>query len=76
MTDRVYVRVRPGGRVRMPDRKFRPMAAEGAWVPRVDFYERLIITEDLVVGDPPAAAAAPTEPANADAPTAQPAKES
>ncbi len=56
MTEYVYVRPRPGGRVRMPDREFRPMDSAGATVPRIDYYERLIITGDLAICDPPAAA--------------------
>jgi len=55
MTEYVYVRPRPGGRVRMPDREFRPMDAAGATVPRIDYYERLIIAGDLVICDAPAA---------------------
>lgn len=51
----VYVKPRPGGRVRMPDRNFQPMAPEGAWVERRDFYERLIICGDLIICDPPQA---------------------
>ncbi|MDA9521631.1 hypothetical protein XI06_15080 [Bradyrhizobium sp. CCBAU 11434] len=54
MTEYVYVRPQPGGRVRMPDRNFMPMDAKGATVPRIDYYERLIITKDLEVCDPPA----------------------
>lgn len=49
----VYVKPRPGGRVRMPDRQYRVMSNEGDWVPRIDFYERLIIGGDLIVSDPP-----------------------
>jgi hypothetical protein len=42
----------------MPDRDFRPMPEEGAYVPRNDYYERLIIGGDLVITDPPAIEAA------------------
>lgn len=53
MTEFVYVRPNPGGRVRMPDRNGTVMSGHGAMVPRIDFYERLIITGDLTVCDPP-----------------------
>lgn len=49
----VYVKPSPGGRVRMPDRQFQPMKPEGSWVPRNSYYERLIVTGDLVETDPP-----------------------
>ncbi|CUT12538.1 hypothetical protein BF49_3618 [Bradyrhizobium sp.] len=55
MTEYVYVRPRPGGRVRMPDRNFMPMDAKGATVPRIDYYERLIISGDVEICDPPVA---------------------
>lgn len=54
----VYVKPSPGGRVRMPDRDFRPMPEEGAHVPRNDYYERLIIGGDLEITDPPVEATA------------------
>jgi hypothetical protein len=62
----VYVKPRAGGRVRMPDRKFRVMPAEGTIVQRIDYYERLIIAGDLIITDPPAPAAPPksAEPSN------------
>jgi hypothetical protein len=53
MTEYVYVKPSPGGRIRMPDRNSIPMAPEGAWVPRIDFYERLLIGGDVVICDPP-----------------------
>jgi hypothetical protein len=51
----IYVKPAPGGRVRMPDRGSRPMPAEGVWVPRGDYYERLLISGDVVICEPPAA---------------------
>lgn len=51
----VYVKPRSGGRVRMPERQFRVMPPEGSFVPRHDYYERLIVTGDLIVSDPPIA---------------------
>lgn len=59
MTQYVYVRPKAGGRVRMPERNFTPMDAKGATVPRIDYYERLIIGGDLEITDPPAEASAP-----------------
>lgn len=50
----IYVKPAPGGRVRMPDRGSRPMPAEGAWVARGDYYERLLISGDVVICEPPA----------------------
>ena len=58
----VYVKPRPGGRVRMPDRNFKPVDPNGDWVPRIDYYERLIITGDLIVTDPPAPSPPQSEP--------------
>ncbi|WP_315768221.1 DUF2635 domain-containing protein [Bradyrhizobium sp. SZCCHNR2012] len=58
----VYVKPRPGGRVRMPDRAFRVMGPQGDWVPRIDYYERLIITGDLLISDPPPPSPAQSEP--------------
>jgi hypothetical protein len=49
----IYVKPSPGGRVRMPERNFMPMPEAGAWVPRVDFYERLLIGGDVIECDPP-----------------------
>lgn len=50
----IYVKPSPGGRVRMPERNFIPMSAAGAWVPRIDYYERLLIGGDVIECDPPA----------------------
>jgi hypothetical protein len=54
----IYVKPAAGGRVRMPERSSRVMPPEGAWVPRVDYYERLLICSDVAICDPPA----PSEP--------------
>jgi hypothetical protein len=51
----IYVKPRIGGRVRMPERGSRPMPAEGAWVPRGGYYERLLISGDVTICEPPAA---------------------
>lgn len=64
----IYVKPREGGRVRMPERNSIPMPDTGAWVPRIDYYERLLIGGDIVACDAPtpiapATAAAPPEPA-------------
>jgi hypothetical protein len=65
----VYVKPSPGGRIRMPDRQFQPMKPEGSWVPRHSYYERLIVTGDLIISDPPKPEEViqppPTEPAAA-----------
>jgi hypothetical protein len=49
----IFVKPRAGGRVRMPERDFRPMRTEGEWVQRNDFYERLLIGGDVVICEPP-----------------------
>jgi hypothetical protein len=41
----------------MPERGSRPMSVEGAWVPRSDYYERLLISGDVTICEPPAAKA-------------------
>lgn len=66
----VYVKPRAGGRVRMPERNYRPMAPEGSWVERIDYYERLIISGDLATCEPPQdpPAAQPSEPKPAEPP--------
>lgn len=58
MTEFVYVKPAPGGRIRMPDRNSTVMPAEGRLVPRIDFYERLIVSRDLVIATPPKVEAA------------------
>lgn len=50
----IYVKPSPGGRIRMPERNYQPMDPKGAWVSRVDYYERLIIGGDVIICDPPA----------------------
>jgi hypothetical protein len=62
MTEYVYVIPASGGRVRMPDRNSRVMEPKGAWVPRIDYYERLLIGGDVVLATPPDEPA-PDEPA-------------
>lgn len=47
----VFVKPAEGGRVRMPDRGGNVMPAEGMLIPRNAYYERLIITGDLVVDE-------------------------
>lgn len=49
----IYVKPAPGGRVRMPERRSKVMAAEGARVPRNDYYERLLLTGDVVLSEEP-----------------------
>ena len=50
MTEYVFVKpTSEGGRIRMPDRDSTVMPAEGQLVPRIDFYERLILAGDLTV---------------------------
>jgi len=63
----VYVKPRAGGRVRMPDRNFMPMPQTGAWVRRIDYYERLLICGDIVISDPPAETPAADAPPAAEA---------
>jgi hypothetical protein len=71
MAQTMYVKPREGGRVRMPDRNFRPMPAEGYLVPCIDYYNRLVLTGDLVKTDPPApAASAPAAPTQQPQPSA------
>lgn len=72
MTEYVFAKPRDGGRVRRPDQAFRPMREEGESIPRIDYYNRLIITGDLVICDPPASDA-PT-PTNTQNPESAPAK--
>jgi hypothetical protein len=60
----IYVKPAPGGRVRMPERGSRPMPEQGSWVPRSDYYERLLISGDVTICEPPAA----KDPAKREAP--------
>ncbi len=57
----VFVKPREGGRIRQPERQGRVMPEAGALVPRVSYYERLILTGDVVISSAPqpVAAAAP-----------------
>lgn len=55
MTEYVYVKPAEGGRIRMPDRDSTVMPAEGQLVPRIDYYERLIISGDVAICEPPKA---------------------
>lgn len=47
----VFARPADGGRVRMPDRGGNPMPSDGMVIPRNAYYERLLVTGDLVVDD-------------------------
>jgi hypothetical protein len=67
----IFVKPREGGRVRMPDRNFRPMKATGEWVPTIDYYNRLVLVGDLIETDPPP----PDAPAAEVSSTTQPATE-
>ena len=58
----LFVRPRNGGRVRQPERRGQVMPAEGAFVPRDAYYERLLVAGDVVEADPPADAAAAVQP--------------
>lgn len=51
--DTVFVKPSEGGRVRQPERASRVMPDSGALVPRNNFYERLLLTGDVVETDPP-----------------------
>jgi hypothetical protein len=55
----VFVKPSEGARIRQPDRNGRVMPDAGAMVPRDVYYERLILTGDVVVTDPPAPPRAP-----------------
>lgn len=61
MTDYIFVKPAEGGRIRMPDRDSTVMPAEGKLVPRIDYYERLLITGDIIQSDPPPSASSPPE---------------
>jgi hypothetical protein len=56
----VYVKPAPGARVRQPERGFRVMPEAGDHVERNSFYERLIISGDVVECAAPAATLAST----------------
>ena len=51
MPDIVYVTPAKGGRVRMPDRGSTIMPAEGMFIERTNYYERLIASKDIVVDE-------------------------
>ena len=68
MSKTFYAKPREGGRVRMPDRGFKPMKPAGEHVPAIDYYNRLVITGDLILCDPPE----PSAPAVEDDPTPNP----
>lgn len=71
----IYVTPAPGGRVRQPERAGRVMPPEGAFVPRDTFYERLLLSGDVVEAAPPAKpAAANDEPLAADAASETPSR--
>lgn len=52
--DMIFVVPAKGGRVRQPERHHNVMPEEGAFVPRNSFYERLLVTGDVSLADPPA----------------------
>lgn len=64
----IYVKPALGGRVRMPERNYEPMGAAGTWVPRTDYYNRLLIGGDIVETDPPAPSTTKPEAASSNAP--------
>lgn len=51
MTKVVFVKPADGARIRMPDRNSNVMPAEGMLVPRNVYYERMIVTGELIVDD-------------------------
>lgn len=53
MTEFIYVKPAQDGRVRMPERASAVMPAEGALVPRIDYYNRLLLTGDIVEAEQP-----------------------
>lgn len=55
----IYVKPAAGGRVRQPERKFRVMPSEGAFVPRDAHYERLLATGDVTKCKAPAPKSTP-----------------
>jgi len=65
----IYVKPSSGGRIRMPERNFEPMPADGAFVPRDDFYEQLLLGGDVVACDPPLQPACNPETPASDAPS-------
>jgi len=63
----IYVVPSPGARVRQPERNGRIMPDVGSSVPDNDFYQRLLITSDLKLGEPPKKVATAPEPAATEA---------
>lgn len=53
MFDTLYVKPKEGGRIRQPDRNGDVMPDGGARVPRNGYYERLLISQDIVEAEPP-----------------------
>ncbi len=49
----VYVRPAAGCRIRQPERASRVMPDSGDFVPRNSYYERLIISGDVTIGEVP-----------------------
>lgn len=49
----VFVKPAAGGRIRQPERGYRVMPEDGDHVPRDGFYERLILSGDVVIAEPP-----------------------
>lgn len=60
--DTVFVKPASGGRIRMPERAYAVMPAEGKAVPLTAYYQRLIDSGDLIPATP-AAPAAENKPA-------------
>lgn len=63
MMSSVYVKPREGGKVRQPERGGRAMSDTGAHVERDAYYERLILSGDVVECEPPSRAAGVAGPA-------------
>ena len=59
-----YVKPREGGRVRMPERDSTVMPSHGAWIEVTDYYQRLLLADDIALADPPKAqeTGAPPQP--------------
>lgn len=53
MTEYAFVKPVNGGRIRQPDRGSVVLPDSGGWVPRIQYYEALIATKNLVVAEPP-----------------------
>lgn len=57
--DTVFVKPKNGARIRQPERNGAVMPDGGATVPRDGYYERLIISGDVVVSEEPVAKRSP-----------------